>query len=120
MKTPIFVLMTTLLLGGLSAAALAQDQSPEKLEKKQYDSFMMMKQDSLKDLDARIASLQKVRGCIADAPDHMAVKKCHEMEQTEMRSFMAERKRERVKRIEQQQKELEEEKQRLMKDDAKP
>jgi hypothetical protein len=111
MKTIHFVLMTALLLGVSAAFSRAEDAAPDK---KEQDQFQMMKTDTLKDLDARIGTLQKVRECITAAADHAAIKKCHEMEQSEMKSFVEARKAERIKRIEQQQKELEQEKQRLL------
>ena len=88
-------------------------------EKSEQEHFQKMKEEMLKDLDARLAAIQKARDCIGAAADHAAMKKCHEEDQAAMKAMMKAKKQERVKRIEERQKELDQEKQKLQQDDDK-
>lgn len=111
------VALTGLLL--LGSAAYAQ-KGDENQEKKEQEHFQAMKQEMVKEFDAQIGALQKVRDCVGAATDHAGVKKCREEEQAARKAFFETKKQQRIKDIEQKQKELESEKQELQKKEPKP
>lgn len=116
MKITLVVFAAALAFCG--GAAWADDApGPQKGEQ---ERFQMMKQEMLKDLDARIGALQKVRECVGAAADPAAVQKCHEEEKAAMKAFEAAKRQERIRRIEEKQKELDKEKQELLQKNSQP
>lgn len=109
--------LTALVLLGSAAYAHEGDADHEKREK---EHFATMKRDMVKEFDAQISALQKVRNCVDAATDHAGVKKCHEDEQAARKAFFETKKQQRLKEIEQRQKELDAEKQSLQKPEPKP
>jgi hypothetical protein len=117
MKKQIAAALTGLMLLGSAAYA---HEGGEDHEKKEKEHFQAMKQDMVKEFDAQISALQKVRNCVDAATDHAGVKKCREDEQAARKAFFETKKQQRIKEIEQRQKELDSEKQELQKTESKP
>jgi hypothetical protein len=119
MTTRFAVALTGLLLAGSAAYSQQGDPDHAKKEQEHQEHLQAMKQEVLKDLDAQIAALQKFRSCVSSANDHAAMKACHEQREADMKSLREAKKKERLARIEEQQKKLEQEKQELQKPEGK-
>jgi hypothetical protein len=117
MKNQLAAALTGLLLIGSVARANEADADHEKKEK---EHFQTAKQEMVKEFDAQISALQKVRDCVSAAAEPAGVKKCREDEQAARRAFIEMKKQQRLKEIEQRQKALETEKQELQKPEPKP
>jgi hypothetical protein len=109
MNTRFVVALSGLLIIG--SAVFAQQGDGDHAKKEEH--MKAMKEETIKEVDAQIASLQKFRACVSSANDHAAMKACHEQREADMKSLREAKRKERLARIEEEQKRLEQEKQQL-------
>jgi TolA-binding protein len=113
------LIITALLLSGLSAAAYAAAPAGEASKPTKEERFAQAKQEVLKVIDTRIQAIQKARECVAAAQNMPAVNSCREQEKTALKGIRDTIKENRLERLEEKSQKLEEAKKKIDEKKAK-